>query len=69
LKEYLIRKRGSCSYAARGGGMRQDIAEVMAFASLEEAEFYRLQFGDARDQYEICELTADGRLIPVKDRE
>ena len=31
----------------------------------EEADFYRIQLKSPPDQYEICELTADGRVIAL----
>ena len=66
MKKYIIRKRHSDFYVDRWGGIRQDAVQAMAFPSVEDADFHRGQLRGSPDQYEICELTADGQLIPVE---
>jgi len=39
----------------------------IVFGSIEEADFYCIQLKNAPDRYEICELTADAKLVVVRD--
>jgi hypothetical protein len=66
LHKYVVRERGTNFYVDRWGGLRQDAAQALAFPSVEEADFHRCQVRAASDQYEICELTPDGKTIPVQ---
>jgi hypothetical protein len=65
LQKFIIRKRGTGHYVDRWRGVREDVAQALAFPSVEEAEFHRAQLRTSPDEYETCELTADGQIIPV----
>jgi hypothetical protein len=56
------RRRG----ADRWAKLREDVYQALAFPSVEEAEFHRGQMLGSPDEYEICELTPDGRITPVQ---
>ena len=45
--------------------MPKDVVGAMAFPSVEDADFYRVQLKNGADDYEICELTENGRLMSV----
>jgi hypothetical protein len=67
LKKYIIRKRATGQYVDRSQRLPEDPAQAMVFDSVEEADFYRVQLKNSPDQYEICELTAEGKLVAVRD--
>ena len=66
MHKYVVRERGTKFYVDRWGGLRQEVAQALAFPSVEEADFHRGQVRGATDQYEICELTPDGNTTPVQ---
>jgi hypothetical protein len=67
LKKYVIRKRATGQYVDRWQRLPKDVRQAMVFDSMEEADFYRVQLKNAPDHYEICELTAYGKLVAVRD--
>jgi hypothetical protein len=65
MKKYVIRRSGTGHYVTRSHTELRDAMQAMAFSSIEEADFYRIQL-DRAAEYEICELTTDGQVISVQ---
>jgi hypothetical protein len=66
MAKYLIQRRDTGFYVDQWRGLHQGVAQALGFHSVEEAEFYRVQIQSSREQYETCELTAGGQVIPVQ---
>jgi hypothetical protein len=66
LRKHVVRKQGTNLYVDRWGGLRHDVAQALAFPSVEEADFHRGQLHGATEYYELCELTPDGNTARVE---
>ena len=66
MSKYIVRKRGTNSYADRWAKLRDDVDQALAFPSVEEADFHRGQMLGSPEEYEICELTPDGQVTQVQ---
>ena len=66
MRKYIVRKRGTNSYADRWARLRENVNQALAFPSIEEADFHRGQLLGSPDEYEICELSPDWQITPVQ---
>ena len=64
---YVLHRGGPDRFLAHGGGVRFDLAGARRFGSVAEAAAYCDRFGGPeRDRWQICCLSPDGRLVPVR---
>jgi len=64
---YVLHRTTPERFLSHNGGVRFDLAGARRFGSADEAAAYRDRFGGAQpDAWQVCRLTPDGRLVPVR---
>jgi hypothetical protein len=69
VPKHVVRRRGTNSYVDRWRGLREGIPHARVFLSREEAEFYCGRLPGSPGEFEICELSPDGGVLPIQPDE